>query len=107
MRLTESMISKAIRESIKDIIREKKYIDEATAGGGGALTGAFLDGSGQSDTSMGVSYPLFGGKVLKQGNNLGDKINKKDNGVDMKSATARHDGKGGSISIPKRRNKNV
>ena len=56
---------------------------------------------------MGVSYPLFGGKVLKQGNNLGDKINKKDNGVDMKSATARHDGKGGSISIPKRRNKNV
>ena len=102
MRLSESIISKAIRESIREVVKEKKYIDEATAGGGGALTGSFLDGSGQSDTSMGISYPAFGGKVLKQGHNLGDKIDKKDNVVDMKSATARHDGKGGSISIPKR-----
>ena len=108
MKINKNIISKALRETIDKFLINEDNVIECTDGacGGGALTGAFLDGSGQADTSMGITYPLFGGKPLKQANNFGKMTKtKKKNNIDTSAATARHDGKGGSISIPKRKKK--
>ena len=108
MNINKNIIFKALRESIDNFLISEDNVVECTDGacGGGALTGAFLDGSGQADTSMGITYPLFGNAVLKQANNFGKVTKaKKKNKIDTSDATARHNGKGGSISIPKRKKK--
>lgn len=104
MQINKYTIRKALRESIDNFIESEIKITEATAGCGGALTGAFLDGSGQADTSMGINYPIFN-IPISQGNNLGKMVNKKDDELDVEPALKRHDGKNGSISVPKKNKK--
>ena len=63
--------------------------------GGGATTAGVVDGQGNSDITQGTVYP-FKTKPLKQAHNLGEPQSDF-----YGETTKRHNGKGGSISIPK------
>lgn len=95
IRLTESDLYRMVEESVNNILKNVNHplkvgdnIYEDVVGGAGSDAGLNSDGSG--DPSMGVTYPAFG--VQRR------KIYK------PKDPTLkRHNGKNGSISIPKER----
>lgn len=98
IRLTESDLHNIISRCVSTFLNED---GECSAMGGGATNcGGLMVGS--SDESGGITYPAFGGKVLKKNSNFYNAKGKgksKTNQVDISDALKRHNGKGGSISI--------
>lgn len=96
IRLTENDLHSIIRNAVDKILRE----DGAGAVGGAAANGSgFMNGANNAQTSSNAQFDVpFGGKPLKQKHNLGKK-----NDDFFGDTTKRHNGKGGSISIPKKR----
>ena len=94
IRLTESDLHNIVKESVIRILKE-----DGAMGGDAATPGAT---SASSDRVGAFDVP-FGAVQRRKGYSpKGDKTSKMTK-VDMTPATRRHDGKGGSISIPKER----
>lgn len=102
IRLTEEdlihIVSEAASRLVKDMINE----DGGMAGGAGSAASngsGFMNGANNAQTSSNAQYdvPAFGGKVQRR-----KKYSPKGNEVDIEPALERHNGNGGSISIPKR-----
>lgn len=85
IRLTESDLHSIIRNTVYRILKE-----DGEGMGGGATAGATSD----SADRMGAFDVPFGGVQSRS-------IYKPKTNVNMSPALKRHDGKGGSISIPK------
>lgn len=96
IRLTESDLHAIIEQAVKKILSE----DGSGVVGGAAANGSgFMNGANNSQTSSNAQFDVpFGGGVQRQKHNLGKK-----NKDFFGDTTKRHNGKGGSISIPKNR----
>jgi hypothetical protein len=102
IRLTESDLHRIVKESVYRILQEDGL-------GGATSCAGVYDTAGSDGTFEGgdaqkkqvTDVPLGG--IIRKGHNLGKPTKKKDNGVDMTDALKRHNGKGGSISIPNER----
>ena len=88
IRLTESDLYEIVKDAVSGIMKNVSNLHEEFVGG--ANSDAGLNGDGSGDPSMGVSYPAFGVQRRKI-------YSPKD------PTLKRHNGKGGSISIPKER----
>lgn len=91
--LTEEQLLMVIRESVKDIMSHTINEDGGFVGGGAAANGSgFMNGANNAQTSSNAQYDVpFNGVMRKKGYSPKD------------PSLKRHDGKGGSISIPKNR----
>jgi len=102
IRLTESDLHRIVKESVYRILQEDG-LGGATSCAGvydtPSSTGTYEGGKAQSKEVTDV--PLGG--IIRKGHNIGKPTKKGNNGVDMTDALKRHNGKGGSISIPKDR----
>lgn len=100
IRLTESELYDIIKESVNRILKE----DGGMVGGAAANGSGFMNGANNAQTSSNAQFDVpFGGVQRRKGYSpKGDKTSKMTK-VDMTPAMKRHDGKGGSISIPKER----
>ena len=103
IRLTEEDLIHIISEAAKMLVRDMINEDGGMVGGAtsAASNGSgFMNGANNAQTSSNAQYdvPAFGGKVQRR-----KKYSPKGNEVNIEPALARHNGKGGSISIPKRK----
>ena len=98
IRLTESDLHNIIKESVIRILNEDG-LGGATSCAGvydtPSSTGEYEGGKAQSKEVTDV--PLGG--IIRKGHNLGKRINKKENGVDMTPALDRKGGSNHSIAI--------
>ena len=90
IRLTESELMKLVENAATKVLNE----DGEALGSGGMCGGASAGATSDSADRQGAYDVPFGGVQRK-------KIYSPKNKVDMKPAMKRHDGRGGSISIPK------
>lgn len=99
IRLTENDLHTIITNAIKQCLKEDGALGGATSCAGiydtPSSSGSYENGNAQKKQ---VTDIPFGGKPLKQKHNLGKK-----NDDFFGETTKRHNGKGGSISIPKKR----
>jgi hypothetical protein len=99
-RITESDIEGMVMEAVMSLIKEEGEM--ATMGGPSA--GGTTNACGTGEMGSGQYTVPFGGvQRRKIGAKSTDDITKQESNVDMTPALNRKDGKGGSISIPKRR----
>lgn len=102
IRLTESDLHNIIKETVKQCLQE----DGATAGGTGSAAtngSGFFNGANNSNTSAAATFDVPFGVQRKKGYSPKGSSHSETNEVDMSDTLARHNGKGGSISIPKKR----
>lgn len=99
--LTEEDLHKVVMESAIRLAKAILKEDGGMIGPGSAATNGsgFMNGANNAQTSSNAQYdvPAFGGQVQRK-----KKYSPKGNEVDLGPALNRKDGKGGSISIPKR-----
>ena len=97
IRLTESDLNQIIKNAVVNILNEEG-LGGATSCAGvydtASSSGSYENGDAQKKQV--TDYPAFGKKPLRQKHNLGKK-----NDDFFGETTKRHNGKGGSISIPK------
>jgi hypothetical protein len=99
IRLTESDLHNIIKETVKRVLKE----DGGMVGGAAANGSGFMNGANNSQTSSNAQFDVpFGGVQRRKGYSPKGDGTSKMTEVDMTPAMKRHDGKGGSISIPKR-----
>jgi hypothetical protein len=101
VRITEEELLKIIKEGAMRLVNQVLKEDGGMIGPGSAATNGsgFMNGANNAQTSSNAQYdvPAFGGKVQRKKG-----YSPKGNEVDMTPALERKNGKGGSISIPKR-----
>lgn len=96
--ITEAQLKQLVYETYQRLLNE----DGIEAGSAAANASGFANGANNSQSNATFDVP-FGGVQRKKGYSpKGDKGSKMTE-VDMSDALARHNGKGGSISIPKKR----
>ena len=100
IRLTESDLHNIVREAVNRILKE----DGGMVGGAAANASGFTNGANNAQTSSNAQFDVpFGSVQRRKGYSpKGDNTSKMTE-VDMTDALKRHDGKGGSISIPKKK----
>lgn len=100
IRLTESDLHNIVREAVNRILKE----DGGMVGGAAANASGFMNGANNAQTSSNAQFDVpFGSVQRRKGYSpKGDNTSKMTE-VDMTDALKRHDGKGGSISIPKKK----
>ena len=104
IRLTESELNAVIENAVKMVIQEKTLVNEdgGMVGGAAANGSGFMNGANNSQTSSNAQFDVpFGGLQRRKGYSPKGKNSSKMTEVDMTDAMKRHDGKCGSISIPK------
>ena len=105
IRLTESELREFIDNAVKHVISQKlNHINEdgGMVGGAAANGSGFMNGANNSQTSSNAQFDVpFGSVQRRKGYSPKGKNTSKMTEVDMTDAMKRHDGKGGSISIPK------
>lgn len=95
--LIDSMVFNVIKEEISMLNEDGGMVGGAAANGSG-----FMNGANNSQTSSNAQFDVpFGSVQRKKGYSPKGKNSSKMTEVDMTDAMKRHDGKGGSISIPK------
>ena len=98
---TESDLIRIIKESTIAAVNEILKEDGGMAGACSAAANGsgMMNGAANSQISSNAQYdvPAFGGKVMRK-----KKYSPKGNVANVEPALKRKDGKGGSISIPKR-----
>ena len=100
IRLTESELHGIIENAVMKILKE----DGGMVGGAAANGSGFMNGANNSQTSSNAQFDVpFGGVQRRKGYSPKGDNESKMTQVDMTDALKRHDGKGGSISIPKKR----
>lgn len=96
--LTEQDVFRIVKESAVKLANEILKEDGGVIGDASAATNGsgFINGAPNAEISSNAQYdvPAFGGKVQRKKGYLKNKVN-------IEPALKRHDGKGGSISIPK------
>lgn len=98
IRLTEQDLHEIINEVVNQIISED---GEGIGGGGATNCAGTLQGGGLNPNAGTYDVP-FGGVQRRKGYSpKGDKLGSGMTKVNMDDAIARHNGKNGSISIPK------
>ena len=97
IRLTESELMKLVENAAMKVLNE----DGEALGSGGMCGGAMSGGGGASDGATSDSADRQGAYDVPFGGVQRKKIYSPKNKVDMRPTMKRHDGKGGSISIPK------
>ena len=105
IRLTESELHGMINMAVKKALREMNINEDGgMVGGAAANASGFMNGANNSQTSSNAQFDVPFGSVQRRKaySPKGDSSSKMTN-VDMSDALKRHDGKGGSISIPKQR----
>jgi hypothetical protein len=100
IRLTEQDLHRIVVETVNKILNE----DGGMVGGAAANASGFMNGANNAQTSSNAQFDVPFGSVQRRKvySPKGDKEGKMTE-VDMTDAMKRHDGKGGSISIPKKR----
>lgn len=107
-RMTESELHALIEESVKSVLEKRHGIklneDGGMVGGAAANASGFMNGANNAQTSSNAQFDVpFGGVQRRKGYSpKGDKVSDGMTEVDMTPALQRKDGKGGSISIPKK-----
>ena len=109
IRLTESELHKIIDNAVVKCLQEEYVVsvkqineDGGMVGGAAANASGFMNGANNAQTSSNAQFDVPFGGVQRRG--IYSPKSKKSNKmteVDMSDALKRHDGKGGSISIPK------
>lgn len=101
IRLTESELHNIVNEVVSKILKE----EGGMVGGAAANASGFMNGANNSQTSSNAQFEVPFGGVQSRDIYSPKGKEKKSNmtKVDMTPAMKRHDGKGGSISIPKER----
>lgn len=95
--LIDNMVFNVIKEQISMLNEDGGMVGGAAANGSG-----FMNGANNSQTSSNAQFDVpFGSVQRKKGYSPKGKNSSKMTEVDMTDAMKRHDGKGGSISIPK------
>lgn len=95
--LIDSMVFNVIKEEFSMLNEDGGMVGGAAANGSG-----FMNGANNSQTSSNAQFDVpFGSVQRKKGYSPKGKNSSKMTEVDMTDAMKRHDGKGGSISIPK------
>lgn len=105
IRLTESELHGMINMAVKQALREMNINEDGgMVGGAAANASGFMNGANNSQTSSNAQFDVPFGSVQRRKtySPKGDTSSKMTE-VDMSDALKRHDGKGGSISIPKQR----
>lgn len=99
IRITESDLHNIIEETVNH------FLQECDAPGGAFNSGASGDGNLVNGTSDPAGGAIFASGFVqrKKGYSPKGSSSGETNEVDMSDATARHNGKDGSISIPKKR----
>lgn len=98
IRLTESELHRVITETVKRILNEEGGI----VGGAAANASGTMNGASNAQISSNGQFDVpFGGVQRRKGYSPKGGKSSKMAEVDMSPAMKRHDGKGGSISIPK------
>ena len=106
VRLSEQDLHKLVETAVKHILHEKFAVNEngGMVGGAAANASGFMNGANNAQTSSNAQFDVsFGNVQRKKGYSPKGKNGSKMTEVDMTDAMKRHDGKGGSISIPKNR----
>jgi hypothetical protein len=100
IRITESDVQNMVMEAVRIILKE----DGEMATMGGPSAGGATNACGTGEMGSG-QYTVPFGKIQRRkiGAKSTDDITKQESNVDMTPVLNRKDGKGGSISIPKRR----
>ena len=98
IRITEEQLRQLVFETYKKVLKE----DGITAGSAAANAAGTPNGATNALSNQTFDVP-FGGVQRRKGYSPKGKNSSKMTEVDMEPALARHDGKGGSISIPKKR----
>ena len=100
IRLTESELHDIVKEAVNRILKE----DGGMVGGAASNGSGFMNGANNAQTSSNAQFDVpFGSVQRRKGYSpKGDNTSKMTE-VDMTDALKRHDGKGGSISIPKKK----
>ena len=96
--ISESDLKQLVYETYKRLLKE----DGITAGSAAANAGGFANGANNSQSNVTFDVPSGSVQRRKTYSPKGDNESKMTE-VDMSDAMARHNGKGGSISIPKKR----
>jgi hypothetical protein len=98
IRLTEGELKTIIENAVRRILKE----DGGMVGGAAANASGFMNGANNAQTSSNAQFDVpFGGVQRRKVYSPKGKNSSKMTEVDMAPAMERHDGKGGSISIPK------
>lgn len=105
IRLTEGELHNMINTAVKRVLREMKITEDGgMVGGAAANASGFMNGASNDHMLTNAQYDVPLGSVQrKKGYSPKGKSTSTVSNVDMSGALKRHDGKGGSISIPKER----
>ena len=102
IRLTEQDLHMLVEDAVKTLFN-KLNEDGGMVGGAAANGSGFMNGANNAQTSSNAQFDVpFGSVQRRKGYSPKGKNSSKMTEVDMTDALKRHDGKGGSISIPKK-----